>query len=232
LYFILNNNNTSSDKLKIEELTKKNQKLENLNYELTKDYLHLKYDSSTNEKTLYEEIELLKLQNEALSETVKDLNYKNSLDKQSSKNEIEKKTKDISNAMRNQIKNYEENINIIKEQYKQIQKIYTNKVNELQEKLKKLTNKYNLIEGRRNNEIVGYINEINLIRRRMKSYEEYIHKLKILTHGMTDNTKEIINEIDDNLEKYEEETKDLNVFLAFLNHRIISIISKINSETT
>jgi len=168
---------------KNEDLTKKNQKLERLNYELTKDYMQLKYDSSCVEKKLYEELELLKLQNEALSVSLKDTVSRTSVDKELSKNDYERKTREISNVMRSQVKTHEENINIIKEQYKQIQKIYTTRVKELENKLKQLTDKYKGLEFRRNNEIEGYINEINLMRKRMKSYEDYALKLKKISQG-------------------------------------------------
>jgi len=163
---------------KIEDLTKKNQKLDKLNYESTKDFMQLKYDSSNNERKLYEELEMVKLQNEALSVSVKELINKTNSDKEVNKNDYERKTREITNVMRNQVKTQEENNNIIKEQYKQIQKIYTNRVKELEEKLKSLTDKYKNLENKRNFEFEGYINEINLMRKRMRSYEDYVAKLR------------------------------------------------------
>jgi len=80
---------------KIEDLIKRNQKLERLNYELTKDHMQLKYDSSTNEKKLYEELEMAKLQNEALSVSIKELMHRTNVDKELNKNDSEKKTKKI-----------------------------------------------------------------------------------------------------------------------------------------
>jgi hypothetical protein len=170
-------------KQKIEDLLKKNQKLERLNYELTKDHMQLKYDSSTNEKKLYEELEMTKLQNEALSCSLKEFMQRTNIDKEFNKNDYERKTKEITNVMRTQVKNHEENINIIKEQYKQIQKIYTSRVKELENKLKNLTDKHKNLENKRNYEIEGFINEANLMRKRLKSYEEYVVKLRKATTG-------------------------------------------------
>ncbi len=198
---------------KIEELIKKNQKLERINYESTKDYMQLKYDSSNVEKKLYEELELLKLQNEALSVSLREVGNKTTMDKEITKNDYERKTKEITNVMRSQVKTHEENINIIKEQYKQIQKIYTSKVKELESKLKQLTDKYKILENRRNNEIEGYINEINLMRKRMKSYEDYALKVKRMTNNMDEREG---YEIGSGTDKFLHNSKKTTVRIIFL----------------
>jgi hypothetical protein len=95
----------ANSKDKFEEMIKKNQKLERLNYELTKDFMQLKFDSSNSEKDLFEEIETLKLQNEALSVSLKEVIYRTNIDKDSAKAEYERKTKEISYVMRTQVRN-------------------------------------------------------------------------------------------------------------------------------
>jgi hypothetical protein len=194
-----------------DDLLKKNQKLERLNYELTKDYMQLKYDSSNNERKLYEELELVKLQNEALSVSLKELTSKTLQDKDVSKNDYERKTKKITNIMRGQVKAHEENINIIKEQYKQIQKIYTSRVKELEDKVKALQDKYKTLEQKRNYEIEGYINEIHLIRRRIRSYEEYLYKLRRMAQGSEDRLSEIDSDLKANSQQFFEETNKFKV---------------------
>jgi len=93
----------ANSKEKVDEMIKKNQKLEKLNYELTKDYMQLKFDFTNSEKDLFEEIESLKLQNEALSVSLKEVIYRTNIDKESAKAEYERKTKEISYVMRNQV---------------------------------------------------------------------------------------------------------------------------------
>jgi hypothetical protein len=203
--FILNS------KEREEDLLKKNQKLEKLNYELTKDYMQLKYDSSNNERKLYEELELVKLQNEALGVSLKELSSKVMNDKEHSKNDYDRKTKEITNVMRNQVKSHEENNNIIKEQYKQIQKIYTTRVKELEDKIKALQDKYKNLEQKRNYEIEGYINEIALMRKRVRSYEEYLYKLRRMAQGSEDRLSEIDSNLKSNSEKFFEETNQFKV---------------------
>lgn len=206
---------------KIEDLIKKNQKLERLNYELTKDHMQLKYDSSTNEKKLYEELEMAKLQNEALSVSLKELMNRTNVDKELSKNDYERKTKEITHVMRSQVKNHEENINIIKEQYKQIQKIYTSRVKELESKLKSLNDKYKTLETRRANEIEGYINEINMMRKRLKSYEDYVGKLRRVNfEGVNEETEENTNDFLSDISQ----TKVIEIILL-TNHHPLGAIS-------
>lgn len=214
-----------NSKEKLEELTKKNQKLERLNYELTKDYMQLKYDSSNIEKKLYEEIELIKLQNEALSISLKEITNKTTMDKEMNKNDYERKTREISNVMRSQVKTHEENINIIKEQYKQIQKIYSTRVKELENKLKQLTEKYKNLENRRNNEIEGYINEISLMRKRMKSYEDYVMKLKRFSQGVDEGEGfDVGSTTDKFLQKSQKAKVKFNILYYFFYFRIKWII--------
>jgi coiled-coil domain-containing protein 77 len=204
-----------NNKDKEDELIKKNQKLEKLNYELTKDYMQLKYDSSNNERKLYEELELIKLQNEALSVSLREITSKTVMDKEINKNDYERKTKEITNIMRNQVKANEENINIIKEQYKQIQKIYTNRVKELEDKVKALTDKYNALDNKRNYELEGYLNEINMIRRRVKSYEEYVYKLRRMAQANANNLSDINSEMKPNSDEFYEETSKFRVYNVY-----------------
>jgi hypothetical protein len=95
----------ANSKEKLDEMIKKNQKLEKLNYELTKDFMQLKFDSSNSEKDLFEEIETLKLQNEALSVSLKEVIFRVNIDKDSAKAEYERKTKEVSSVIRTQVSN-------------------------------------------------------------------------------------------------------------------------------
>ena len=192
---------------RIEELIRRNQKLETLNTDITKDFLHLKYEKSEIERRLYEELELVKLQNETLSSCVKDLSNKSQIEKELTKNDFERKTRELSNVLRNQIRNYEDQNNLIKEQYKQVHNVFINKTKKLEESLKKMTNKYKLLESRRNNELEGYLTELTMIRNRIKSYEAYIHKIKMYTHGDRDKTAIIKEELDENEDGF---TKGIN----------------------
>ena len=88
--------------------------------------------------------------------------------------------------------------NIVKEQYKQIQKIYTSRVKELELKLKSLSDKQMSMERKRNFDLEGYKNEMKLIRQRVKSFEDYVNKLRKMTHGTTDRSGDINSYMNDN----------------------------------
>jgi len=90
-------------KEKMENSIKKNQKLEKINYELTKDFMQLKFDSSNGEREKFEEVENLKCQNEALAVSLKEVIFRTNVDKESARVEYERKTKEISNVMRSQV---------------------------------------------------------------------------------------------------------------------------------
>lgn len=82
-------------------------------------------------------------------------------------------------------------------------------------KLKNLTERQKNMENKRNYDLEGYINEIALMRKRMRSFEDYIHKLRRMTHGTTDRTGEIGNNLDENQDNFSGELKDFKVIFPF-----------------
>ncbi len=94
---------TKIDTDNIEELIEKLQKNEKFNYDITKEFMQFKYDTSKKETELFEEIEVLRLQVESLSNTIENLvdNFKK--DKVSNDIQHERKIKEISSLMRNQV---------------------------------------------------------------------------------------------------------------------------------
>jgi len=121
-------------------------------------------------------------------------------------------------------KNHEENINIIKEQYKQVQKVYTTRMEDYEQKLKNLEAKYKQLDFKRNSEIEGFINENNLIRKRMKSYEEYVHKLKQMTIGGLDQKRmtEIQQEIGNTEGKFGNGSRHFKKSLDDFKNKLVS----------
>ena len=179
---------------KLLELKKRKNRLEKLNFDITKNFMDLKYDTDKNNKRLNEELELTKLQNEALKNSLNDIIKKANIEKEVSKNEYNRKTKQVANSLRNQVKKKEENANLVKEQYKEIEKIYADKLNELENKYNATLDKYNDLIGleKENSQIEkDYIENIQNLRNSMKKYEMYIKKLKKLTQGEESNSKVI-----------------------------------------
>ena len=92
---------------KLLELKKRKNRLEKLNFDITKNFMDLKYDTDKNNKRLNEELELTKLQNEALKNSLNDITKKANIEKEVSKNEYNRKTKQVANSLRNQVKKKE-----------------------------------------------------------------------------------------------------------------------------
>lgn len=166
------------------DLLKQNQKMEKLNIEIAKDIFNSKYYTNMKEKQKYEELEVMKAKNELLQHTIEDLMKKNKKEKEYIVSEYKKKTREITTTLCGQARTQEENGNLIKEQYKQIQKIYNSKVKDIGEKVTMITAKCKRLESLKNLQVEGYINEISLMRKRLKSYEDYVTKLRKKTEVM------------------------------------------------
>ena len=82
------------------ELIKKNQKLEKLNYEIAKDYMLLKHENEIKEKKIYEDMELVKLNNKILENNLKEIVNKSKKERISSLNEFNKRTREITTCTR------------------------------------------------------------------------------------------------------------------------------------
>ena len=98
------NNNKTIDNLMI-----KNSKLEKNIYEITKEFMQTKFNLTKNEKNLYEDIEKLKLHIEALSVTLSDVTNKFNIEIISTVNDYERKIKELSSVMRQQVKKIKKN---------------------------------------------------------------------------------------------------------------------------
>ena len=166
------------------ELLQKNQKLEKLNFEIVKDIMNLKQDNSIKEKKVYEDMEITKLNNKALENTLKEIVDKTRKERAHALNEYNKKTREITACLRGQARTQEENANIIKEQYNQIQKIYASKVKTLTERVKTITERCELLESKKNLSLQGYISEIAKMRKRIKSYQNYVMKVNNVTSNL------------------------------------------------
>ncbi len=160
-----------------DDLLKANQKLEKVNYSVCRDMFELRLDNGKGEKKIYEDMEVIKNQNQQLENELKTVVANANKEKAHNLHEFNKKTREMTVCLRGQVRAQEETANIIKEQYKQIQKLYNNKVKDLTENIKKLGEECQLLQNRKNFQIEGYINEIMLMRKRIKSYQDFAIKM-------------------------------------------------------
>ncbi len=81
----------------------------------------------------------------------------------------------------------------------------------MEAKLKNLTERQKNSENKRNYDLEGYINEVALMRKRIRSFEDYIHKLRRMTHGTSDRTGEIGTNLDENQDNFSDELGNFKV---------------------
>jgi len=163
------------------ELLNENQKLENLNYLTCKDLIELKYDNGIKEKKNYENLDELKNSNKKIANNLKSIVQNYTKEKKFNLNEYNKKTREMTKCLRDQVRAQEEAANLIKEQYKQIQKIYFDRTNDLNQKTNNLIEKINFLQNNKNFLIEGYLNEIELMRRRLIGYRNFAVKLQLVS---------------------------------------------------
>ena len=87
----------------------------------------------------------------------------------------------MTKCLRDQVRAQEEAANLIKEQYKQIQKIYFDRTNDLNQKTNNLIEKINFLQNNKNFLIEGYLNEIELMRKRLIGYRNFAVKLQLVS---------------------------------------------------
>ena len=213
----------------LDNLGKKNKNLKNSNRSLIKKFMDLKYDTNQNNQKINDEIEITKLQREALKKSINELIKKSKLDKEINKKDFDRRTRQVANNLRSQVKTKEETANLAKKQFKDIQQMYLDKIEEARNKIQITENKYNLLKE-------GYFNEeeyrkqiheievnIRLFRAKMKEFEEYINEIKRLTEGDYDHFDEIQDITGKNNKQFMTETQkiddDLKILGAFLTER-------------
>ena len=186
-------------KKKADDLIKENQKLEKLNFATAKDFLELKYQNGIEEQKKYEELEKYKQENADLENQLKNIVKKSSLEKTKALKDYNKRTKEISEHLGNQVRIEDQKTKIIRSQYEELQKKFEPSLKKLENKSKTLINKCKFLEGRKLNEYIGYINEIELMMKRIKSFREYAEKINRKTGGNVP-----VQEIEDHDEAQEE----------------------------
>jgi len=179
-------------------MTKRNQKNEQLNYDITKstifllfliDYLTEKHDMQTSARQVQEENELLRLENDQLRKTMDSLTQKTQQNICAADKEREKKTTEVVGKFRQQAQMQEENLQIIKEQYMRLQQIYLTKIRTLEESLEKEKKRYKDLEQRRKMEVEGFQRDVEGVKRKTRIYDEYLHRVKKL---IDEKPKEVI----------------------------------------
>ena len=224
-------------------LEQKKQNLENYNYILNTNYMDLKYDFDLNDKKISKELENNKNKKQLLLKGINDSKKKAKLESDINQKEYNKRSKQLSSTLRNQIKTNKETAILAEKQLNEINKIYEQKINLIKNKYDKAEEKYALLQqhlyklGPNNIPILKneFEKVIKIFRERMKEHEKYINDLKQMVEGdydhyelikeATQNKNRIffdeINDTEENLMKFLEEVikakRDYEKLIPYIN---------------
>lgn len=214
-------------KIKNQEILEAKQKSEEMCIHLTKDILQLKGNYPKIEKQLYEELDYVKLQNQALITAMKELSICKDLDKKNYLSEQERINNLVLGGMREKLKNYQENVRIMKEQYRQIQNIFSSRMNEL-------ISKYNDISGK-NRELEDKIRIYQSggnTKKRNKASDKNFDNLNMLVSEINDLEKrlKIIEAMDFSKKNENNEIDDSKTVGSFKSKSGVNNVSKSKSS--
>ncbi len=205
----------------------KNKKLENDNLCLTRYYMDIKYDSDMLDTNLNTELSRTKIKNTALHKSLDELIIKNKVEADISKKEYDKRTNQMARTLRGQLRTKSETSILAQRQCDAIKKIYVDKINQVRTKYQKAEEKYNKlklsIEDKDRINLANIELTIRNLREQMKKYEEYANGLKKLTQSDYDHYKMLQEAMDQNNEKFFEDTKNTEEELLQLKFRIIQL---------
>lgn len=109
---------------------------------------------------------------------------------------LEQHGKDYTDKFRNQAKRKEGKVNILKDQYIHLQKVYVENIKTLEIELESYNQREENIEFRRQRESTMFSEDILTLKKRVTDYESYIKKLKELVDR--DKAEELIGELTQN----------------------------------
>lgn len=160
------NMDTASDK--IQALTIALQREETAHTEAVKDYLRLRHQSQIRERNLLEKSQESETKIDDLLQKLRENRVKSASEVKEAERVAEEKAKDFTHKFRSQVVDNEESMNVMREQYMQLQGIYKEKVADLEGKLVRLQQKYKDLEERKGLEIAGYRQEVTTLRKIVK----------------------------------------------------------------
>ena len=187
----------------IKYLEQKKLNLENMNYVLNTNYMDLKYDFDLNEKKMTKEIEENKNKKQLLLKGINDSKRRAKIENEMNQKEYNKRSKQLSSTLRNQIKANTETGILAQRQLNEINKIYEQKINMIKNKYDMAEEKYRLLQQHlyqignpENPNVLPILKDefekvIKIFRERMKQHENYINEIRQLAEGDYDHYEQI-----------------------------------------
>ena len=116
----------------------------------------------------------------AMREQIRTASLNTQKTKTKAKQDYVNETMAFQEKFREQARLAQENIAIIRDQYRKVQEIYKRKTTDMKERLQSETQKVDRNEQRRKLELEGYAADLQNMKRKIEFYQKYITKLKAL----------------------------------------------------
>ena len=190
-------------KTKVETLMQQIHETEEFNQQVVKDHVDCLSSHELDERRQQEELEQIRLENMAMREQIRNATLTKEKAKTKAKQDYCTETLSFQEKFREQARLAQENISIIRDQYRKVQEIYKRKTADMQERLGQESTKVDRNEQRRKLELEGYAADLQNMKRKIEFYQKYITKLKALVEedrGVADlftNLRQESTEMDD-----------------------------------
>jgi len=162
----------SHSRQQLSDLQESLNRSENAKSEAIKDYLLARHNALNRERQQAELNQTLQTKLDHAFVQLKDTATYYKAQSMEAERIADEKTNDFAHCFRVQVVEGEENLQVVKEQYRLLQRVYSEKVQGLEGRLGELGEKYRDLELRRNLETQGYRRDVEQLRTVVKKQEE------------------------------------------------------------
>ena len=152
----------------LEKMVEKEEELKNLS---TKEYLRLRYELQENEKEIKRINETMETSLDLVKKQYFDTKNLAKIETKEEERQGDKKTNEFSYKFRSQVIKREESLQVIKEQYADLQSQYSEKIDELEQKITNMTQSYKDLEEKRRISKNKLNREIDQLQERLQKLE-------------------------------------------------------------
>ena len=153
---------------------------EEFNQQIVKDHVDTLAAHELEERRQQEELEQIRMENMAMREQIRQASLSTLQTKTKARQDYVNETLAFQEKFRDQSRLAQENISIIRDQYRKVQEVYKRKTAEMKERLEQETTKVDRNEERRRLELEGFAADLQNMKRKIEFYQKYISKLKAL----------------------------------------------------
>ncbi len=167
-------------KQRVEGLMDQIHETEVFNQQVIKDHVDALAAHELEERRQQEELEQIRQENLAMREQIRSASLCTLQTKTKARQDYVNETLAFQEKFREQARVAQENISIIRDQYRKVQEIYKRKTADMKERLAQESTKVDRTEERRRLELEGYAADLQNMKRKIEFYQKYITKLKAL----------------------------------------------------